>query len=216
MGHPVLAAPWVQSKGEAYLSLTTAFEDHSGFTATRIDAYGEYGLSDKWTLTAKYEQVDFSDTNIFDRSGARLTARRSLFRTGNWVSAVEAGVLEGEAIGGLGGCEETGIEASLGGGWSGEMVRGPYYIGATLGHRAHDSGCSRNRLEVIAGFENLERNLHYTLQLWSERGDGADSDKIDMRVSRRIGRAEIGVGLREEMSGNFEETAAVVSLALRL
>ena len=54
------AGAWVQTKGDAYLRASLAYEDHGTLEATRWDAYTEWGLSDVWTLTGKIEQVDFN------------------------------------------------------------------------------------------------------------------------------------------------------------
>jgi hypothetical protein len=44
----------------------------------RADLYGEYGINDRWTLTAKSEAVTYPDFTEFDREALRLSIRRQL------------------------------------------------------------------------------------------------------------------------------------------
>ena len=52
-------------------------------------------------------------------------------------------------------------------------------------------------------------------QYWLERGDNGESDKLELMVSRQVMDFELGVAARREVSGAFDETALVFSLAYR-
>ena len=176
--------------------------------------YGEWGVSTEWTVSAKYERVDFETSNVFDSDGWRLTGRRQLWSGQTWVSSVEFGVLEGAALGGFRGCEDSGLEVGAGAGWSDTTRLGDVYIGGMVSHRAHESGCYHDRFEGVIGYTPPE-GLTWTVQLWSERGEDDRSDKIEIMMSKRFDRFEPGIGYRKEVSGEFEESALVVSIAFR-
>ncbi|MAK60842.1 MAG: hypothetical protein CMK09_07680 [Ponticaulis sp.] len=204
----------MQNEGDVYARLATAYEDHNGFSAVRSDAYAEYGLTPVWTLSGKFEQVDFSRSNVFDSTGYRLTARRKIWSSGNWSSTAGAGILEGAAIGGFRGCESFGGEVNAGIGRSGTLWDRSYFSSLTIVHRQHSDACSMNRLEFILGITR-DSGWTNTFQYWSERGDTGQSDKIEFMVSRQFGPIEVGSATRTEISGEFDETALVLSLAYR-
>tara|TARA_B100001179_G_scaffold224617_1_gene203549 strand:+ start:367 stop:1029 length:663 start_codon:yes stop_codon:yes gene_type:complete len=212
---PAHAGGWVQAKGEAYLRLAAAYEDHEGFYARRTDAYGEWGVTPDWTVSGKIETVDFSTSNVFDSTGYRITARRRLWTPGQWSFTGEAGFLEGAAIGGFRGCENFGGEWNFGVGRSGQLKSGTYFAAATLGQRAHSGNCQTNRAEAVIGLVRPS-GWTTTFQYWAEEGDAGRSEKVEFMTSVRLGKIELGSATRTEISGEFEETAFVLSLALRL
>lgn len=211
---PVSAGPWVQDKNSIYSRLAYAAEDHDGFTAKRGDFYLEWGASERWTLSGKYERVDFDTSEVFDSDGWRISARRRLLQKHGFVASGEFGILEGAALGGFRGCEKQGVELGAGLGWSGETSIGSIHTGGMVSRREHDGGCYHDRFEGIIGFTGKD-NWTRTFQIWSERGEEDRSDKIEFMLSRQFGRFEPGFGLRREVSGEFEESAMVVSLAFR-
>ena len=91
------AAPWTQAEGDWYGRALIARDPLDGAEGWRADLYGEYGISDRWTLTAKSEAVTYSDFTEFDREALRLSVRRQLLKRGNWELGAEAAVLEGGA-----------------------------------------------------------------------------------------------------------------------
>lgn len=211
---PASAAGWVQKKGEVYARFATAYEDHNGFTASRSDLYAEWGLTSDWTLSGKFESVDFSRTNVFDSTGYRLSARRRLWSNEHWSTTAEFSILEGAAIGGFRGCESFGAELNAGIGHSGTLRDRPYYAGLTLIRREHSENCGMNRAEFVFGIQR-KSGWSNTFQYWTESGDPGRSDKIEMMVSRRFGPFELGSATRTEVSGEFDETALVFSLSYR-
>ena len=211
---PAAAAPWVQDKGAIYARASAAFEVHESYDALREDAYIEWGATERWTLSAKYETVDFETSDSFDSDGWRVSAKRSLWRSGGWSSVVEFGALEGAAIGGFRGCESVGAEIGAGIGYSIEGSLGKTYIGSVLSNRTHENDCYHNRMEAVLGLKRADGWI-WTAQLWSERGDGDRSDKYELALSREFGMFEVGLGARREIGGEFHETAMVVSVAIR-
>lgn len=204
----------MQSDGGIYSRISLAAEDHNGFSAERLDAYGEWGITADWTLSAKYETVDFSTSNVFDSEGWRVAARRRIWANEKWSSTGEIAILEGAAIGGFRGCDAMGGEISLGVGRTFKLGRYEGYSGLNVGRREHDGGCYHDRLEAIISLQP-QPNVYWTAQLWSERGEDDRSDKIDLTRSFVFGQFEFGLGVRQEVSGEFDETAAVLSLAFR-
>ena len=204
----------MQEEGGLYARLATAYEDHNGFSASRSDAYLEYGLTSDWSLSGKFETVDFKTSNVFDSSGYRLTVRRRLWTPGQWSFTAGAGVLEVAAIGGLRGCESFGGEILAGAGRTGKLRKSSYFTGITLLHRQHSAGCYTNKMELVLGIVR-ENGWTNTWQYWMEEGAAGKSAKIELMTSKRLGPLEIGAATRTEISGEFDETAVVLSIAYR-
>lgn len=204
----------MQGEGEAYARMAVAYEDHNGFSAYRNDAYLEWGLTEDWTVSGKVETVDFSTSNVFDSSGYRLSARRRLWTPGKWSFAAGGGVLDGAAIGGFRGCESFGAEALFGAGRTGEFRESSYFTGVTALRRQHSEGCYTNKLELVFGIVRPS-GWTTTWQYWAEDGAAGESTKIEVMTSKRLGGFELGAATRTEISGNFDETALVLSIAYR-
>ncbi|MEM0987177.1 MAG: hypothetical protein AAGJ32_13100 [Pseudomonadota bacterium] len=210
------AAPWVRASGEGYGRLAAADERVEGIDAQRYDAYGEYGLSENWTLTGKAEIVTFPDNTDFNAEGYRATIRRSLIKRGALVVSAEAGAVYGEAIGGANtGCEDLGGEARLGAGVSGTRRGSDWFGHVDVAVRQHGGACQRERVELGFGQE-VVKNVFVVSQYFAERGsDDARSDKIETGILYRRGRLDWSLSYREERSGRFSESGVVASLAVR-
>ncbi len=210
-----LAGPWVQADQSLYVRGGMAFEDHEGFDATRMDVYGEYGVTDAWTLSAKYERVDFEDSSPFDSDGWRVTARRRVLSQGRWIASFEGGLLEGAALGGFRGCESLGGEIGAGLGFGTTLENEEQiYAGVSVARREHQDDCYHNRFEAVYGATSPS-GWTWTYQFWAERGEDDKSDKFEVMLSRQFGMLEPGIAFRREIGGDFEETAVFVSLAFR-
>lgn len=208
------ASPWIQEEGSVYARVAWADEEIEQVGAQRADIYAEIGASDDWTATLKLEHVDYAPNDNFDSSAWRATLRRQVFRRAGFVGSIEAGVLEGAAIGGRRGCDLLGVEGRVGLGWSGEL-RGTdtftFFEAATRQHEA----CYRTRWEFGISQRATER-IWLVTQFWSERGDqDAISDKSQTDLVWRGDEFDFTVSYREELSGAFEETGVVLSLAAR-
>jgi len=214
--HEAQAGPWVRETGKGYGRLAFARENVDGLRAERADIYAEYGLTSAWTLNVKAEQVRFPDRQAFDAAGMRATLRRSLWQTGRFRVAAEAGAVYGAAIGGVEGCDQLGGEARFSIGASGGGgERGEWYAFADLAGRVHAEQCWRNRAEFGIG-RQVTGPIFVTQQYWLERGsDEARSDKLETAVVWRAGRVDLSLAWRREISGRFRENGVVVALARR-
>lgn len=215
VGAEAQATPWAREAGSGYGRLAAASEEVDGLEARRFDAYGEYGLTDNWTLTAKAEQVMFPGAEDFDASGFRVTARRQLWRHRNLVVAAEGGAVYGAAVGGVRGCDRAGAEARVSVGTSGGFGNRQWFAFADAATRQHANQCWRNRVELGAGRE-IVRNVFFVNQVWLERGSTeARSDKFESGLLWRGGDFDVSFAYRQETSGRFEEQGVVVALARR-
>ena len=190
------------------------YEDHVDFTATRSEVYAEWGATDLWTISGKYEQVDIDEFDFFDSEGWRLTARRRLWADDHWSVTAGGGFLEGAAIGGFRGCETLGTEFNIGAGRSGALFARNYYAGVTYAYRTHEESCEASRVEAVIGY-HLTEDSEVILQYWGQRGDPGLSDKVEILNVHRFGPVGIGGGLRTEFGGDFEETSVVFSVSFQ-
>lgn len=206
------ASPWSQEEGSVYARIAWADEEIEQVGAKRADMYAEIGVTDSWTATLKLEHVDYAANDSFDSSAWRTTLRRQVFRRAGFVGSIEAGVLEGAAIGGRRGCDRLGAEGRIGLGWSGELRGTDTFTFIEAATRQHEA-CYRNRLELGLGQRATER-IWLVTQLWSERGDeDAISDKSQIDLVWRGDGFDFTISYREELSGAFEETGVVFSVA---
>ena len=213
------AAPWGQAEKAAFARAALNRTEVEGLQGWRTDLYTEYGLTDRWTVTAKYERVTFEDFAEFEASGWRTTLRRSFALSEAWVVSAEAGVLEGEAIGGASGCQSTGGEARAGLAHSfsreAKKVQRYGFWFAEAAVRAHSDGCQRYRLEAGYGRE-IARNIWLVNQFWLDQGsENARSLKHQFEYVLRRGAYDVSTGSLVELGGEFEEVGLFISLARR-
>ncbi|MEO1552497.1 MAG: hypothetical protein AAFR82_01085 [Pseudomonadota bacterium] len=206
------AAPWVQEDDGLYARVSLAQEDVEGLSGWRADAYAEYGLTSRLTATAKIERVNYRDASDFNTDGWRSTLRLAVLDKGPIVVSVEAGLLQGAAIGGRNGCEKIGTEVRTGIGWSGLWRQRSTYLFGELAGRVHED-CQRQRYAFGLGQQTSEHFWSVT-QVWLERGDGnAASDKFQTELLWRAKPADFSFGYRNENGGLFEEESIFIALA---
>lgn len=209
------AGPWAQGQGDWYARAVLSDEQLDGANGTRVDLYGEYGITEKWTLTAKSEAVAYDIGSQFDREAYQLTLRRQLISNRGWAVGVEAGAVYGSAVAGVFGCEGLGAEARLSGGLSGVRGDRAFYAFADIAANGHEDGCTRQRLEIGYGVD-LWQDVYFGQQLWVERGNvTADSNKYETQLGYHFPWADVSVGYREEFAGDFDEKAVLVGVTLR-
>jgi len=214
-GSTAHAAPWLRHQGEGYGRVAAAGERVAGLDAQRYDAYGEFGLTDKWTATAKAEIVTFPGNTDFNADGYRATVRRDLWSNDRFQLSGEVGAVYGAAIGGVDGCDTLGAEMRVGAGASGEWAGGEWFGFVDGARREHGEGCWRDRVEMGFGQE-VAKNVYVINQIWLERGSAeAVSDKIETGILYRADRVDWSLSYRQETSGRFEEEGIVVALAMR-
>ncbi len=212
---PALAGPWVRQDEALYSRIAVSRGNVENLDAVRIDAYSEYGLSDRWTLTLKYERVSFEQFDEFDADGWRSTVRRGFNLAPGLVASLEGGLLHGEAIGGAAGCAALGVEARAGLGQSFEYGKRdiPMYWFAEAALRGHDDGCQRQRLELGFG-QQITPRVWTISQVWFDEGSvNSPSSKYQFEYLWRTDNFDVSAGTYLEFGGAFEESAFFMSLA---
>lgn len=210
------AAPWTNEDGGYYARLAFSTEDISGLSAVRLDLYGEYGLRDNLTLTAKSEAVSYSNASDFDSQMLRLTLRQKLYDNKGWVAAIEGGPVLGSTISGKIGCDTIGAEARISGGISGRRGKRDFYAFSDVAAIAHDDGCRRTRAEFGYGVEVVP-DWWLGQQVWLEQGNmSATSQKFEISLARRFDAFDVSLGYREEFGGRFEEKGLVIAFIRKI
>lgn len=214
------AAPWVREDGGWYARALGAHDSLNGVDGWRLDLYGEYGVTDKVTLTLKNEAVIYPDAPAFDRDSWRLTARRTLGSYKGFTAGAELGAFHGTTLNassdtGLFFCDGSGFEARAGGGWSGTYRDRPLHAFADVAHLAQGDGCGRTRIEVGYG-QDMTKHIFIGQQLWLEDGERSGrSVKTETQLGIHFGRVDLSLGYREEIGGTFEENAVLIAIVAR-
>lgn len=179
--------------------------------AWRADDFVELGLGDGWEITTKIESQIRIDEAFDDRSGFRVGIQKA-FPIGERGSiAVQASALAGESLDGVE-CEGGGYEIRAAIGTSFAIGDREGFVNVEAGHRTRNA-CERSVVEAAAGIE-FAPSWNLGLKAWQDGGaDG--STKAEMTVGYDFGFMEVGVGWREEISGNFAEKGWVVSAGAR-
>ncbi|MEL7481330.1 MAG: hypothetical protein AAGJ29_07200 [Pseudomonadota bacterium] len=210
------AGPWTRPSGEGYAQFAVLGQRIDGVDAVRVETYGEVGVTPKWLLTGQIEGLVFPDLDGMNQIAYRATARRQVWQRRRVLAAVEGGVVGGEAIGGTqNGCDEPGVEARVSFGGGGRTPAGRDWFFFTDAAIREHFNCRRQRLEFGYGQE-VARNWFVTNKVFLETGTGdAQSAKLETVVSRRFGRNDLGLGVRQEFGGQFSETGIILSLERR-
>ena len=202
------AAPWVREDGGWSARMLGAHDTLNGVDGWLLDLYGEYGVTDKITLTLKNEAVTYPDFRAFDRETWRLTARRTLGSYKGWTAGAELGAFYGDTLNtssasGLFFCNGTGFEARAGGGWSGVYRERDLYAFADVAHLAQGDSCDRTRIEMGLG-QDMTRHIFIGQQLWYEDGNRTGrSVKTETQLGVHLGPVDVSLGYRDEIGGAF-------------
>lgn len=209
------AAPWVRDDGGWYARTLVSAETLDGAEGWRADAYGEYGLSHRWTLTAKAEAITFPSDTAFDRQAYRVSLRRQVFARKGWAIGAEAGAVFGSTSTGLFGCDGPGAEMRAGAGYSGARKGNNFHVFADAAFIAQEGECQRARAEIGYGAD-LGRNFFTGQQVWLENGNrSADSVKTESQLGYHFEHFDAAIGYREELGGQFSERAVLVAFTAR-
>jgi hypothetical protein len=219
---PAHAAPWTQDPGNIYARASIAAEtlettNAISVDATRYDVYAEYGLADRWTITAKAESIAYeNDLSDFNREAYRATVRHLLWQNeSGWKISAEAGAVYGATSAGIFGCDTLGGEARLSAGKSGALKDRDYYLFGDIAIIGYEDGCRRERAEFGYGSQVLGR-VHLGQQVWLEQGNqSATSVKVETMLSYQFDRFDLSAGYRDEIGGEFEEDAYVIAITVR-
>ena len=209
-------APWTRDGGEWYGQAAILIQSIDGAEAVRDEFYGEYGVTDHWTVTAQAESLVFPNLSGFNQIAYRLTGRRMLWQRRGLMIAVEGGLVGGEAIGGtIGGCGSAGGEARVSFGGFGQTRRERnYFFFTDFAIREHGN-CRRQRLEAGYGQEIAANWLSVNKVFLDIGTDGPDSAKVETTLLRRFGDTDIGFGVRQELGGGFSEYGVLVRVERR-
>ena len=210
------AGPWAQAPGGIYARSVFSAERLDGEDGWRGDVYGEYGLPGRFTLTGKLESVRY-DSGVSDADAYRVSVRRQLWSGAKgWAIGAEAAAIHGTALAGVFGCQGWGGEARLSAGRSGTTRRGhDYYLFADAAWIRQEGGCDRQRFEFGYGID-LGEHVFTAQQVWLEYGRmSADSVKSETQLGYHFPLADLSVGYREELGGEFDEQAVLIAVTVR-
>jgi hypothetical protein len=215
VGGAAEAAPWPQAHEGYFTRVLVSAEALEDLQSVRADAYAEYGLSARWSLTGKAETVRFSEAAELDRTSYRATLRRGLVTHKGWQVGAEVGALYGSASAGLRGCAGWGAEARLSGGITGVRGHQDFYAFADLAAMSYTDSCTRLRAEFGYGAE-LPRDFFHTQQIWLEGGDGgARSNKVESQLGYHFKAVDVALGFRQSFASSFTEQAVLIAFVRR-
>jgi hypothetical protein len=202
------ASAWSLPEGVEQWFATISREAGDFGQAWRTDDYNEMGLGEGWGVNFKVEsQIRIADT-YDDRSGFRAGLQKA-FAIGDRASfSVQASVLGGESLDGPE-CVGTGFEARAAIGTSFSLWDREGYVNIEAGQRNRGS-CERSVAEFATGLEFAPEWL-LEVKAWREGGAETGSAKAEFVVARDLDIFTLGIGWREEISGNFEESGWIVS-----
>lgn len=213
---PSDAAPWTQDAGGAYLRSSVAYESLQTEDLWRGDMYAEYGIKDRWTVTAKAEATKFSNLMGQDKEAYRATLRHRLYQNKGWLFALEGGAVHGNTSAGIFGCDDWGGELRVSGGAQGKLRGKDFYLFLDAAQLRYEDGCRRNRIELGVGTHAGGR-YHLSQQFWYETGNlSATSFKVQSQlIYRTDNETDFSIGLREELGGEFDERSVLIAVTLR-
>lgn len=209
------AGPWGQDKRDTFARAALSSEHIDGAEAWRADLYGEYGLTDNWTLIAKAEAVRFPNARDFDASEARILVQRKLVDRRRFVVAAGGGVVSGAAIGGIEGCDSNGAEVRSSIGTSGVFANRAWYASADIAGRWHSDGCERHKLDFVFGLERDESSTISPQIYLEESNRGADSTAIQVEWIEHFTNFDLTFAYKFENGELFEQHASIIAISKR-
>ena len=210
-----VAGPWGQEDGKIFARAAYSTEQIDGADAWRADLYGEFGLSENWTLIGKVESVQFPDAAEFDASEARLVIQRRLLNRSSFVLAAGGGPVYGAAVGGVVGCETIGAEARTSIGSVGRLGKRDWYASLDLSGRWHSDGCQRHKLDLVTGFE-VGRNTVFSPQVYVEQSNrGADSVAVQLEWIYQTPQFDLTFAHKYENGNLFDQQATIIAISKR-
>lgn len=210
-----IAGPWGQQDGDVFARAAYSNEQIDGADAWRADIYGEYGVSENWTLIGKAEAVQFPGADDFNASEARLVAQRKLFKGQSFVIAAGGGAVYGAAIGGAIGCDTVGAEARTSIGSGGLVAGRGWYASVDLSGRWHSGGCHRRKLDLVTGID-VGKNTVFSPQIYVEQSNrGADSMAVQVEWIYKNPQFDLTLGYKYENGDLFDQQATIIAISKR-
>ena len=94
--------------------------------------------------------------------------------------------------------------------WAHRVAGREGFVNVEAAWRARGENCERGPVEAAAGLE-FAPGWNMLVKTWHEEGDGALSARAEASLSRDFGMFAVGVGWREEISGEFDEKGWIVT-----
>lgn len=204
------AGAWspVAGKGQ---QITTVSRERGDFGETwRTDDLFDLGLSRGWAASLKLEGQLRTQTGYDDRTAFGVGIKKSFALGNRGAFALQGSVLGGEALDGPE-CASSGFETRAAVGTSYKLGGMDGFVNVEAAQKQRGDACGRQNIEIAAGLD-LTDKWRVLGKAWSERGDGAESAKIEASVFRDFGKYSVGLGYREEVSGAFKESGIVAQV----
>ena len=176
--------------------------------AWRADDFTELGMGDGWGVSIKVESEIRIGTTYDDRSGARLGIQKAFALGDRGSIAIQASALLGESLDGVE-CGGEGYEVRAAIGSSFNLWGQEGFVNLESGHRTRGD-CERSVTEAAIGYD-FAPGWNLTFKAWTEGGAETGVAKAEASLMWDFWGLGIGVGWREEISGNFEEKGWVVN-----
>lgn len=206
------AGAWSLPQGAQSWLATLSHETGDFGDAWRADDFTEMGLGDGWAVNIKVESEIRIGSTYDDRSGARLGIQKAFAIGDRGSLAVQASALVGESLDGIE-CEGEGHEVRAAIGTSFNLWGREGFVNLEAGHRQRGD-CERNVNEAAFGYD-FAPDWNFTLKLWTEGGGETGVAKAEASLMRDFWGLGVGLGWREEISGNFEEKGWVLNGRVR-
>lgn len=204
------AGAWALAEGMQQTFATISRETGDFGESWRADDFYEAGLGDGWALNAKLETSIRISEVYDDRSGFRLGMMKAFALGERGSLSVQASLLGGESLDGPE-CAGEGWETRAAVGTSFSLAGREGYVNLEAGRRFRGD-CERGVLEFASGLE-FAPDWSLSVKTWQDGPAGSGSAKGEIAISRDFGPLALGVGWRQEISGNFEEKGWLVSLS---
>jgi hypothetical protein len=209
IAEPAFAGAWTPEAG-SFKSIVSVSREAGEFGQVwRSDGFSEFGFAGGWAANFKFETETRIEGLVEERSGFHAGLQKS-FALGDRASfSLMATYLGGEALEGPD-CVGEGYETRAAIGTSYALGTRETFVNVEAGWRSRGDFCGRNLIEASAGIEVFPK-WQVIGKAWSEKGDGARSIKAEATLLHDFGDVSLGLGWREEISGEFEEKGWVVS-----
>lgn len=210
----VFAAPWTQPAETLYMRSSVSWGSLNTDRLLRADLYLEYGLRERWTLTAKGETGYLPEYALSTGTALRATTRHTLVQSPQIRVSLEAGLVYREPEPFATWCEGLNYEVRGGGVWQARAAARSVAIYAEAAIIAQ-ARCQSYKWELGLNYPiGSAFSLH--TQFWSERGARlTPSDKIQSEIIWHSGANDISFAVRRERGGAFDEHAVLLALARR-
>jgi hypothetical protein len=213
LAEPAFAGAWTQQAGEQQWITTLSHATGEFGDAWRADDHGEVGLGGGWGVNLKIEgELRLAET-IDDRTAFRAGVQKSFALGDRAAFSVMGSWLGGEALDGPE-CTDSGYEARTAVGTSYAIGGREGFVNVEAAWRARGEDCERGVVEAAAGLE-FAPGWSVLAKAWHEEGDGALSTKAEASLIHDFGPIALGLGWREEISGEFEEKGWLATARLR-